>query len=90
MGEVIGTAERNVAQTMVAAIPGRHRITEGGDKGFDTIGFVAALQELNATPHDHPTLERSTPAPEKQQAGSLLRRSVDTYRCAPHYPGPAN
>lgn len=36
---------------MVAAIPGRHRITVGGDKNFDTAGFVAALKELNATPH---------------------------------------
>ena len=36
---------------MVAAIPGRHRITVGGDKHFDTAGFVAALKELNATPH---------------------------------------
>ena len=36
---------------MVAAIPGRHRITVGGDKNFDTAGFVAALKELTATPH---------------------------------------
>ena len=46
-----GTAERDMAQAMVAAIPGRHRVTVGGDKNFDTAGFVAALQELNATPH---------------------------------------
>ena len=30
------------------AMPGRHRITVGGDKGYDTAGFVAALRELNA------------------------------------------
>ena len=51
LGEANGTAERDVAQAMVAAIPGRHRITVGGDKNFDTAGFVAALHELNATPH---------------------------------------
>ena len=51
VSEANGTAERDVAQAMVAAIPGRHRITVGGDKNFDTAGFVAALQELNATPH---------------------------------------
>ena len=51
LGEANGTAERDVAQAMVAAIPGRHRITLGGDKNFDTAGFVAALKELNATPH---------------------------------------
>ena len=32
-------------------VPGRHRITVGADKGFDTAGFVAALRELNVTPH---------------------------------------
>ncbi len=51
VSEASGTAERDEAQAMVAAIPGRHRITVGGDKNFDTAGFVAALQELNATPH---------------------------------------
>ena len=51
LSEANGTAERDVAQAMVAAIPGRHRITVGGDKNFDTAGFVAALHELNATPH---------------------------------------
>ena len=51
VSEANGTAERDEAQAMVAAIPGRHRITVGGDKNFDTAGFVAALQELNATPH---------------------------------------
>ena len=44
LSEANGTAERDVAQAMVAAIPGRHRITVGGDKNFDTAGFVAALQ----------------------------------------------
>ena len=51
VGTASGTAERDEAQAMVAAIPGRHRITVGGDKNFDTAGFVAALKELNATPH---------------------------------------
>ena len=44
VSEANGTAERDVAQAMVAAMPGRHRITVGGDKNFDTAGFVAALQ----------------------------------------------
>ena len=46
-----GTAERDAAQTLVARIPGRHRITVGADKAYDTADFVAALRELNATPH---------------------------------------
>jgi hypothetical protein len=44
LGEANGTAERDQAEAMVAAIPGRHRITVGGDKNFDTAGFVAALK----------------------------------------------
>ena len=51
LGEANGTAERDEAEAMVAAIPSRHRITVGGDKNFDTSGFVAALKELNATSH---------------------------------------
>ena len=51
ISEAGGTAERDLAQVMLADLPGRHRITVGGDKGFDTAGFVAALQKLNATPH---------------------------------------
>ena len=51
VSEANGTAERDTAQAMVRDVPGRHRITVGGDKNFDTAGFVAALQELNATPH---------------------------------------
>ena len=51
VSEAGGTAERDLAQAMLADLPGRHRITVGGDKGFDTQGFVAALKKLNATPH---------------------------------------
>jgi len=51
VSEAGGTAERDLAQAMIADLPGRHRITVGGDKGFDTQGFVAALKKLNATPH---------------------------------------
>jgi hypothetical protein len=46
-----GTAERDEAETMLAAVPGRHRITVGGDKGFDARGFVAAMHKLEVTPH---------------------------------------
>jgi transposase len=49
--EASGTAERDEAAAMAADVPGRHRITIAGDKGFDTTGFVTALRELNVTPH---------------------------------------
>ncbi len=49
--QATGTAERESALEMVAERPGRHRITVGGDKLYDTQGFVAGARELNATPH---------------------------------------
>ena len=32
-------------------MPGRHRITVGADRAYDTADFVAGLRRLNATPH---------------------------------------
>jgi transposase len=51
LGEASGTAERDVAEDMVAAVPGRHPVTIGGDKNFGTAAFVAAMRELKVTPH---------------------------------------
>ena len=51
VSEANGTAERDSAQAMLAAVPGRHPVTVGGDKGFDTRAFVAALRDLKVTPH---------------------------------------
>jgi transposase len=45
-----GTGERDAATSLVAALP-RPRVTIGGDKGYDTRGFVASLRALGATPH---------------------------------------
>ena len=54
-----GTAEREAALRLVAR-PRRRagrsmrragRITLGGDKGYDVSAFVAALRELDVTPH---------------------------------------
>jgi hypothetical protein len=46
-----GTAEREAALAMIAAIPGQHRITVGCDKAYDTADFVAEMRDLAATPH---------------------------------------
>jgi len=46
-----GTAEREAAADMVGNLRGRHRITVGGDKAYDTQGFVQSLRALKATPH---------------------------------------
>ncbi len=42
--EASGTAERDTAVDMLAECPGTHRITVGGDKLYDTKGFVADLR----------------------------------------------
>ena len=54
-----GKAEREAALTLLArprrrsirAVRRAGRITLGGDKGYDVSGFVAALRELDVTPH---------------------------------------
>ena len=51
VGEANGTAEREVAGTMLAGVPGRPPLTVGGDKNFDTAGFVTAMRKLRVTPH---------------------------------------
>jgi transposase len=47
-----GLAERRAAVAMAdERLAGSHRITLGGDKGYDTRGFVATCRGLNITPH---------------------------------------
>jgi IS5 family transposase len=45
-----GTGERDAATGLIAGLP-RRRVTIGGDKGYDTHGFVETLRSLEATPH---------------------------------------
>jgi len=46
-----GTAERDAALHLIEDIPRGGRCTLGGDKGFDTDGFVTAVREHGMTPH---------------------------------------
>ena len=46
-----GTAERDAAGAMIADLPDTHRVTVGGDKNYDTKGFVHQLRTLGVTPH---------------------------------------
>ncbi len=47
-----GYAERDAAVMMLeGSVPGNHRITVGGDKGYDTKDFVADCRKLKVTPH---------------------------------------
>src|SRR5260370_471734 len=49
--EATGTAERYAALEMLQEIPGRGRVTVGGDKGFDTADFVRECRNIKVTPH---------------------------------------
>jgi transposase len=52
LAQATGTAERDAAIDQLGKVRHRkHRITVGGDKAFDTRGFVAALREIDVTPH---------------------------------------
>jgi len=46
-----GTAEREAAKEMLEGISGKHRITVGADKGYDTRDFVESLRSIQVTPH---------------------------------------
>jgi transposase len=49
--EANGTAERDAALVMLEKLPGTKTVTVGGDKGFDTFGFVGECRNLQVTPH---------------------------------------
>ena len=49
--QVVGAAEPATALGLATAIPGNHRATLGGDKGYDTAEFVTGCRELAITPH---------------------------------------
>lgn len=49
--QATGRAEWEAALEMAADVPGRHRVTLGADKGYDTPGLVASLRSLRVTPH---------------------------------------
>jgi transposase len=46
-----GTAERDAAGDMIGGKAHWRRATLGADRGYDTRGFIAAMRELNVTPH---------------------------------------
>lgn len=47
----VGTAEREAALCMATSLPGRHRVTLGGDKAYDTQEVVRTLRASRITPH---------------------------------------
>jgi transposase len=46
-----GKAEQMAAASMASAIKGTHRVTLGGDKGYDSDEFLGELRDIGVTPH---------------------------------------
>ena len=51
MTRATGTAEREAALEMLRKVPGKRRITVGGDKNYDTKDFVNSCRSMTVTPH---------------------------------------
>jgi hypothetical protein len=66
-----GCAERDAATALIAAVPGRHRITVGADRAYDAASFVAGLRALNATPHVAQNLAGRRSRIDRRTAGYL-------------------
>jgi len=49
--QATGTAERKAALDMLEKVPGKHRVTVGADKNYDTSDFVSQCREMTVTPH---------------------------------------
>jgi transposase len=49
--QIVGASEPATALGLATAIPGNHRATLGGDKGYDTAAFVTGCRNLAITPH---------------------------------------
>jgi transposase len=49
--QAVGPTEPEKALALATTIPGDHRVTLGGDKGYDTGPFIAGCRALQVTPH---------------------------------------
>jgi IS5 family transposase len=76
-----GSGERDAAASLVAGLP-RARVTVGGDKGYDTRGFIALLRALGATPHiaqkaTSRTLDRRTTRHAGYPVSQRVRKRIE-------------
>lgn len=67
IGAATGTAEREVALEMIDhKLPGLHRITLAGDRGYDTRDFVRACRDRRVTPHIAQNISRRRSAIDRR------------------------
>jgi hypothetical protein len=76
-----GTAERDTALDMMERVPGKHRITLGADKGYDTEDFVTECREMKITPHvacrKYTTLDGRTTRHEGYKVSQRIRKRIE-------------
>ena len=79
--QATGTAERDTALDMLQKVPGKHRITLGADKGYDTDDFVTECRELNVTPHvacrKYTILDKRTTRHPGYQVSQRIRKRIE-------------
>ena len=79
--QATGTAERDTALDMLERVPGKHRITLGADKGYDTEDFVTECRELNVTPHvacrKYTILDKRTTRHPGYQISQRIRKRIE-------------
>ena len=79
--QATGTAERDAALSMLANVPGQHRITLGADKNYDTADFVNRCRDRIVTPHvacrETTILDRRTTRHQGYQVSQRIRKRVE-------------
>jgi transposase len=83
--EATGTAERDTALVMLEQIPGKRRVTVGGDKGFDTADFIAECRHMQVTPHvaqndarpGGSAIDQRTTRPESYRISQRKRKRIE-------------
>jgi IS5 family transposase len=79
--QATGTAEREAALSMLANVPGQHRITLGADKNYDTANFVNSCRDRIVTPHvacrETTILDRRTTRHQGYEVSQRIRKRVE-------------
>jgi transposase len=79
--QATGTAERDAALSMLANVPGQHRITLGADKNYDTANFVNSCRDRIVTPHvacrETTILDRRTTRHQGYEVSQRIRKRVE-------------
>ena len=81
----VGKSEHMAAASMASAIKGKHRVTLGGDKGYDSDDLLNELRDMGVTPHiaknDHQrrtsSIDNRTTRHERYHVSQKKRKLVE-------------